>query len=121
MNTINLRSSVSGMLLSTVGLALFISGCGGEEGKPVSTPNVPAAVREKAGEVKEEEKEKVTEAKQEVKAKVEEVKQEVKAKTEEVKQEVKAKVEDAKKVVGEKVDAAKAAVKEVAKDAVKKN
>ena len=110
MNTINLRSSVSGMLLSTVGLALFISGCGGEEGKPVSTPNVPAAVREKAGEVKEEVKEKVTEAKQEVKAK-----------TEEVKQEVKAKVEDAKKVVGEKVDAAKAAVKEVAKDAVKKN
>ena len=110
MNTINLRSSVSGMLLSTVGLALFISGCGGEEGKPVSTPNVPAAVREKAGEVKEEVKEKVTEAKQEVKAKVEEVKQEVKAK-----------VEDAKKVVGEKVDAAKAAVKEVAKDAVKKN
>ena len=99
MNTINLRSSVSGMLLSTVGLALFISGCGGEEGKPVSTPNVPAAVREKAGEVKEEVKEKVTEAKQEVKAKV----------------------EDAKKVVGEKVDAAKAAVKEVAKDAVKKN
>lgn len=110
MKTINLRSSVSGMLLSAMGLALFISGCGGEEGKPVSTPNVPAAVREKAGEVKEEVKEKVTEAKQEVKAKVEEVKQEVKAK-----------VEDAKKVVGEKVDAAKAAVKEVAKDAVKKN
>ena len=110
MKTINLRSSVSGMLLSAMGLALFISGCGGEAGKPVSTPNVPASVREKAGEVKEEVKEKVTEAKQEVKAKVEEVKQEVKAKT-----------EDAKKVVGEKVDAAKAAVKEVAKDAVKKN
>jgi uncharacterized protein (DUF3084 family) len=106
MKTINLRSSISGMLLSAMGLALFISGCGGEEGKPVSTPNVPAAVREKAGEVKEEVKEKVTEAK---------------AKVEEVKQEVKAKVEDAKKVVGEKVDAAKEAVKEVAKDAVKKN
>lgn len=106
MKTINLRSSISGMLLSAMGLALFISGCGGEEGKPVSTPNVPAAVREKAGEVKEEVKEKVTEAK---------------AKVEEVKQEVKAKVEDAKKVVGEKVDAAKAAVKDIAKDAVKKN
>jgi hypothetical protein len=110
MNTINLRSSVSGMLLRAMGLALFISGCGGEEGKPVSAPNVPAAVREKAGEVKEEVKEKITEAKQEVKAKVEEVKQEVKAK-----------VEDAKKVVGEKVDAAKEAVKDVAKDALKKN
>jgi hypothetical protein len=117
MKTINLRSSISGMLLSAMGLALFISGCGGEEGKPVSAPNVPAAVREKAGEVKEEGKEKVTEAK----AKVEEVKQEAKAKVEEVKQEVKAKVEDAKKVVGEKVDAAKAAVKDIAKDAVKKN
>ena len=55
MNTINLRSSVSGMLLSTVGLALFISGCGGEEGKPVSTPNVPAAVREKAAKAEDKE------------------------------------------------------------------
>lgn len=106
MKSFKFNSSISSSLLSTFALALAVSGCGGEEGKPVSTPNVPKAVREKADEAKEVIKEKVGEVKETVKEKVGEAKETIKGKTEE-----------AKKVVNEKVDAAK----EAAKDALKKN